>query len=92
MKENGIPFREITETDFESLKKVVDSISNISDILRNQNSILETLATDYTSLIKEVNNLKIRLKDSPYLAKVAGGIDEEIERLKRAKEYAGDTP
>ena len=92
MREDGIPFREITETDFESLKKVVDSISNISDILRNQNSILETLATDYTSLIKEVNNLKIRLKDSPSLAKVAGGIDEEIERLKRAKEYAGDTP
>ena len=42
MKEDGIPFREITETDFESLKKVVDSIRNISDILRNQISILET--------------------------------------------------
>ena len=75
----------ITDKDIESLQKVVDSISSISSILSNQNNTLEMLAG-------EINQLKIRLKDSPYLAKVAGGLDEEIERLKRAKEYAGDTP
>tara|TARA_R100001224_G_scaffold61215_2_gene36552 strand:+ start:229 stop:465 length:237 start_codon:yes stop_codon:yes gene_type:complete len=75
----------ITDKDIESLQKVVDSISSISSILSNQNNTLEILAG-------EINQLKIRLKDSPYLAKVAGGLDEEIERLKRAKEFAGDTP
>ena len=75
----------ITDKDIESLQKVVDSISSISSILSNQNNTLEMLAG-------EINQLKIRLKDSPYLAKVAGGLDEEIERLKRAKEFAGDTP
>ena len=75
----------ITDKDIESLQSVVESISNISSILANQNTTLEILSG-------EINQLKIRLKDSPYLAKVAGGIDEEIERLKRAKEYAGDTP
>ena len=75
----------ITDKDIESLQKVVDSISSISSILSNQNNTLEMLAG-------EINQLKIRLKDSPYLAKVAGGLDEEIERLKRAKEIAGDTP
>ncbi len=75
----------ITDKDIESLQKVVDSISSISSILSNQNRTLEVLGN-------EINQLKIRLKDSPYLAKVAGGLDEEIERLKRAKEFAGDTP
>ena len=75
----------ITDKDIESLQKIVDSISSISSILSNQNNTLEILA-------REINQLKIRLKDSPYLAKVAGGLDEEIERLKRAKEFAGDTP
>ena len=75
----------ITDKDIESLQKVVDSISSISSILSNQNNTLEMLAG-------EINQLKIRLKDSPYLAKVAGGLDEEIERLKRAKEFAGATP
>ena len=75
----------ITDKDIESLQKVVDSISSISSILSNQNNTLEMLAG-------EINQLKIRLKASPYLAKVAGGLDEEIERLKRAKEFAGDTP
>ncbi|OUU66909.1 MAG: hypothetical protein CBC24_02360 [Candidatus Pelagibacter sp. TMED64] len=75
----------ITDKDIESLQKIVDSISSISSILSNQNNTLEILAG-------EINQLKIRLKDSPYLAKVAGGLDEEIERLKRAKEFAGDTP
>jgi len=75
----------ITDKDIESLQKVVDSISSISSILSNQNNTLEMLAG-------EINQLKIRLKDSPYLAKVAGGLDEEIERLRRAKEFAGDTP
>lgn len=75
----------ITDKDIESLQKVVDSISSISSILSNQNNTLEMLAG-------EINQLKIRLKDSPYLAKVAGGLDEEIERLKRAKEFAGETP
>tara|TARA_B100000519_G_C14251144_1_gene442475 strand:+ start:796 stop:1032 length:237 start_codon:yes stop_codon:yes gene_type:complete len=75
----------ITDKDIESLQSVVESISNISSILANQNTTLEILSG-------EINQLKIRLKDSPYLAKVAGGIDEEIERLKRAKEFAGETP
>tara|TARA_X000001382_G_scaffold107640_1_gene83362 strand:- start:6 stop:242 length:237 start_codon:yes stop_codon:yes gene_type:complete len=75
----------ITDKDIESLQKIVDSISSISSILSNQNNTLEILAG-------EINQLKIRLKDSPYLAKVAGGLDEEIERLRRAKEFAGDTP
>ena len=75
----------ITDKDIESLQKVVDSISSISSILSNQKNTLEMLAG-------EINQLKIRLKDSPYLAKVAGGIDDEIERLKRAKEFAGETP
>ena len=75
----------ITDKDIESLQKIVDSISSISSILSNQNNTLEILA-------REINQLKIRLKDSPYLAKVAGGLDEEIERLRRAKEFAGDTP
>ncbi len=75
----------ITDKDIESLQSVVESISNISSILANQNRTLEMLSG-------EINQLKIRLKDSPYLAKVAGGIDEEIERLKRAKEFAGETP
>ena len=75
----------ITDKDIESLQKIVDSISSISSILSNQNNTLEMLAG-------EINQLKIRLKDSPYLAKVAGGLDEEIERLRRAKEFAGDTP
>jgi len=75
----------ITDKDIESLQKVVDSISSISSILSNQNRTLEVLGN-------EINQLKIRLKDSPYLAKVAGGLDEEIERLKRAKEFAGETP
>lgn len=75
----------ITNKDIESLQSVVESISNISSILANQNRTLEMLSG-------EINQLKIRLKDSPYLAKVAGGIDEEIERLKRAKEFAGETP
>ncbi|OUU63812.1 MAG: hypothetical protein CBC24_08760 [Candidatus Pelagibacter sp. TMED64] len=75
----------ITDKDIESLQKIVDSISSISSILSNQNNTLEILAG-------EINQLKIRLKDSPYLVKVAGGLDEEIERLKRAKEFAGDTP
>jgi len=75
----------ITDKDIESLQSVVESISNISSILANQNTTLEMLSG-------EINQLKIRLKDSPYLAKVAGGIDEEIERLKRAKEFAGETP
>jgi archaellum component FlaC len=75
----------ITDKDIESLQSVVESISNISSILANQNTTLEILSS-------EINQLKIRLKDSPYLAKVAGGIDEEIERLKRAKEFAGETP
>jgi len=75
----------ITDKDIESLQKIVESISSISSILSNQNNTLEILAG-------EINQLKIRLKDSPYLAKVAGGLDEEIERLRRAKEFAGDTP
>ncbi len=75
----------ITNKDIESLQSVVESISNISSILANQNRTLEMLSG-------EINQLKIRLKDSPYLAKVAGGIDDEIERLKRAKEFAGETP
>jgi hypothetical protein len=75
----------ITDKDIESLQSVVESISNISSILANQNTTLEILSS-------EINQLKIRLKDSPYLAKVAGGIDDEIERLKRAKEFAGETP
>tara|TARA_R100001163_G_C4930384_1_gene106586 strand:- start:269 stop:505 length:237 start_codon:yes stop_codon:yes gene_type:complete len=75
----------ITDKDIESLQSVVESISNISSILANQNTTLEILSG-------EINQLKIRLKDSPYLAKVAGGIDDEIERLKRAKEFAGETP
>jgi len=75
----------ITDKDIESLQSVVESISNISSILANQNRTLEMLSG-------EINQLKIRLKDSPYLAKVAGGIDDEIERLQRAKEFAGETP
>ena len=63
----------ITDKDIESLQSVVESISNISSILANQNTTLEILSS-------EINQLKIRLKDSPYLAKVAGGIDDEIER------------
>tara|TARA_R110000824_G_scaffold215951_2_gene402576 strand:+ start:9045 stop:9281 length:237 start_codon:yes stop_codon:yes gene_type:complete len=75
----------ITNKDIESLQTIVESISSISSILSNQNRTLEVLGN-------EINQLKIRLKDSPYLQKVAGGLDEEIERLKRAKDFAGDTP
>lgn len=75
----------LKDKDIESLQLISSSVRNISDILTTHLQILDKLS-------KNIVKLKLQLEDSPFLNEPKEQIEDEIERLNRAREFAGDTP
>lgn len=75
----------LKDKDIESLQLISSSVRNISDILTTHLQILDKLS-------KNIVKLKLQLEDSPFLNEPKQQIEDEIERLNRAREFAGDTP
>tara|TARA_R100001198_G_scaffold89892_1_gene66695 strand:+ start:123 stop:356 length:234 start_codon:yes stop_codon:yes gene_type:complete len=75
----------LKDKDIESLQLISSSVRNISDILTTHLQILDKLS-------KNIVKLKLQLEDSPFLNEPKEKIEDEIERLNRAREFAGDTP
>jgi|TARA_R100001082_G_C4320236_1_gene140797 hypothetical protein len=75
----------LKDKDIESLQLISSSVRNISDILTTHLKILDKLS-------KNIVKLKLQLEDSPFLNEPKEKIEDEIERLNRAREFAGDTP
>ena len=74
----------LKDKDIESLQLISSSVRNISDILTTHLQILDKLS-------KNIVKLKLQLEDSHVLNETKEQIEDEIERLNRARKITEDT-